>query len=123
MSINWGPGWYAYSNELMRFPEAKEKELVESMIANSASAEVLRYYFSKTGGQVYVKCGRHVSDSERRVHITLQLGYALPPWTHDDWPGQTAHVIDDVDFNSLTYATDVFPGLTADSKKKIKERY
>ena len=121
MSIVWGPGWYAYTNCAAKFDnEAQEKNYVEGLVANSTSLEVVRYYSSKTGSQVYVKAGRHTSKSEPRVHITLQLGMNRHPWQDAEWPAKTAHVIDIVNPVSLRYPTDVFVGFTADSNKKIE---
>ena len=122
MSISWGPGWYGTTTVRGRYPEKQEQIYVEDMIANSDNAEVRRYCESRTGGQVYVKSGRHASPSEGRAHITLQLGCSQKPYTSNQWPGKTAHVMDILLPNSK-FATDLFHGLTSDSKKKIAQRY
>ena len=69
-----------------------------------------------------MKSGRHVSPSEGRSHITLQLGCSQKPYTSNQWPGKTAHVMD-IELSDSKFATDLFPGLTNDSKKKIAERH
>jgi hypothetical protein len=118
MSISWGTGWYVYSTH-KNYDEEHEKMYVEDMIENSYSADVRKYYKSKSGGQVYVKTGLHTSLSEQRVHITLQLGLDKPPWQDLTWPARTAHVMDLIMPETKKFATDVFDAFTKDSKEKI----
>jgi hypothetical protein len=120
MSISWGPGWYGNSNKTL--PEEEEKTYVEGMIKGSNAVRVQNYACSDSGGDVYVKNGRHTSNAERRVHVTLQLGFNREPWSNEAWPPYTAHVMDLKDFRDR-FITDVFKGLTKDSTSKIEMQW